>query len=198
MEELRTLMVQQALKLTDRRNARSQIEEERRHKTAQAQRTAIFSCRPAGRAGPATGTPESGELPPEFPAGTAEEFRRLPGRGPGDPAEARGPETDDERHLGAGGGHRRNRPQIRMRGGVGPGRAVAALHRPGPRGKSEGDRIPEDERIGAIQLYPFQLKQNPALSPTVPRGDGGVPLVDVIKVKEEFAQLAPAFCSEMS
>ncbi|MGA2957451.1 MAG: chromosome segregation protein SMC [Thermodesulfobacteriota bacterium] len=32
-EELRTLMVQQALKLTDRRNARSQIEEERERKT---------------------------------------------------------------------------------------------------------------------------------------------------------------------
>jgi len=44
---------------------------------------------------------------------------------------------------------------------------------------------------GRSSFIPLKLKQNPALSRTSPAEMGAVPLVDVIKVKEEFAHLAP-------
>ena len=43
---------------------------------------------------------------------------------------------------------------------------------------------------GRSSFIPLQLKQNPALSRTSPAETGAVPLIDVIKVKEEFAHLA--------
>jgi chromosome segregation protein len=43
---------------------------------------------------------------------------------------------------------------------------------------------------GRSSFIPLQLKQNPALSRTSPMEVKGIPLIDVIKVKEEFAHLA--------
>ncbi len=50
---------------------------------------------------------------------------------------------------------------------------------------------------GRSSFIPLQLKQNPALSRTSPMEVKGIPLIDVIKVKEEFAHLATFLFGEV-
>jgi chromosome segregation protein len=50
---------------------------------------------------------------------------------------------------------------------------------------------------GRSSFIPLQVKQNPALSRTSPPEVKGVPLIDVIKVKEEFAHLATFLFGEV-
>ncbi len=61
----------------------------KREENRPAQGSSGFPGGPPGGAAAAEGAAEPGRLPAQFPAGTPEELRRLPGRGPGDPA-ARG------------------------------------------------------------------------------------------------------------